>query len=197
MSTTYFIQVDTAVRSLSPAFHPCGTSPPFRCSPPYPGTGYGFDDETKEMLGGYTWGDSHHPAFSETGGEYDGRWLFINDNAQGRIARIDLRDFKVKQILGVPNVSANHGSSFVSPNTEQVTMATRMSIPIPAGTYADVDKYATDYKGVVAGIKVDPEDGEMTPRLAAVGTPLQLRPRRCRQGSQRRLVLLDLLQLGA
>ena len=108
---------------------------------PYPGTGYGFDDESKEMLGGYTWGDSHHPAFSETGGEYDGRWLFINDNAQGRIARIDLRDFKVKQILKVPNVSANHGSSFASPNTEQVTMATRMSVPIPAGTYADVDKY--------------------------------------------------------
>ena len=129
---------------------------------PYPGTGYGFDDESKEMLGGYSWGDSHHPAFSETGGEYDGRWLFINDNAQGRIARIDLRDFKVKQILKVPNVSANHGSSFASPNTEQVTMATRMSVPIPAGTYADVDKYSTQYKGVVAGIKVDPEDGEMT-----------------------------------
>ena len=44
---------------------------------PYPGTGYGFDDETKELLGGYSWGDSHHPAFSESGGEYDGRWLFI------------------------------------------------------------------------------------------------------------------------
>jgi nitrous-oxide reductase len=40
---------------------------------PYPGTGFGFDDETKEMLGGYTWGDSHHPGFSETDGEYDGR----------------------------------------------------------------------------------------------------------------------------
>ena len=93
---------------------------------PYPGTGYGFDDESKEMLGGYTWGDSHHPGFSETNGEYDGRWLFINDNAQGRIARIDLKDFKVKQILRVPNISANHGSSFVTPNTEYVSMATRI-----------------------------------------------------------------------
>ena len=129
---------------------------------PYPGTGYGFDDETKEMLGGYTWGDSHHPGLSETGGEYDGRWLFINDNAQGRIARIDLRDFKVKQIISVPNISANHGSSFVSPNTEQVTMATRMSVPIPLGTYADVTEYAEAYKGVAAGIKVDPETGEMS-----------------------------------
>jgi len=85
---------------------------------PYPGTGYGFDDESREMLGGYTWGDSHHPGFSETDGEYDGRWLFINDNANGRIARIDLRDFKTKQILSIPNISANHGSSFVTPNTE-------------------------------------------------------------------------------
>ena len=129
---------------------------------PYPGTGYGFDDETKEMLGDFTWGDSHHPGLSETDGEYDGRWLFINDNAQGRIARISLRDFKVKQILEVPNISANHGSSFVTQITEYVTMATRMSIPFPEGRYADVTEYASEYKGVVAGIKVDPESGDMS-----------------------------------
>ncbi len=129
---------------------------------PYPGTGYGFDDETKEMLDGYTWGDSHHPGFSETGGEYDGRWLFINDNANGRMARIDLRDFKVKQILKVPHISANHGSSFVTPNSEFVTMATRMSVPFPEGTYADVTDYAEKYKGVVAGIKLDPGSGHMS-----------------------------------
>jgi nitrous-oxide reductase len=128
---------------------------------PYPGTGYGFDDESREMLGGYSWGDSHHPGLSETDGEYDGRWMFINDNANGRIARIDLRDFKVKQILKVPNISANHGSSFVSPNTEYITMSTRMSIPFPEGTYADVTEYATEYKGLVAGIAVDPTSGEM------------------------------------
>ncbi len=129
---------------------------------PYPGTGYGFDDETREMLGEYDWGDAHHPGFSETDGEYDGRWLFINDNANGRIARIDLRDFKTKQILKVPNISANHGSSFVTPNSEYVTMSTRMSIPFPEGTYADVTEYAEKYKGLVAGIKIDPEDGEMS-----------------------------------
>jgi nitrous-oxide reductase len=129
---------------------------------PYPGTGYGFDDESKEMLGGYVWGDSHHPGFSETDGEYDGRWLFINDNANGRMARIDLRDFKTKQLLKIPNVSANHGSSFVSPNTEFVTMATRMSVPFPEGAYADVTEYADKYKGVVAGIEVDPDSGELT-----------------------------------
>ncbi len=129
---------------------------------PYPGTGYGFDDESKEMLGDYTWGDSHHPGLSETNGEYDGRWLFINDNAQGRIARIDLRDFKTKQIMTIPNISANHGSSFVTQNSEYVTMATRMSVPFPEGAYADVDEYSSKYKGIAAGIKIDPQDGEMS-----------------------------------
>lgn len=129
---------------------------------PYPGTGYGFDDETKAMLGGFIWGDSHHPGLSETDGEYDGRWLFINDNAQGRIARIDLKDFKTKQILGIPNISANHGSSFITSNSEYVTMATRMSVPFPEGTYADVTEYADKYRGIIAGIAIDPDDGEMS-----------------------------------
>ncbi len=128
---------------------------------PYPGTGYGFDDETKAMLGGYTWGDSHHPAFSETDGEYDGRWSFINDNANGRVARIDLRDFKVKQILKIPNLSGNHGATFVTENTEYVTSATRMSVPFPHGKYADVTKYAEEYKGVLVGIEVNPKSGKM------------------------------------
>jgi nitrous-oxide reductase len=29
---------------------------------PYPATGYGFDDESKAMLGNLTWGDVHHPS---------------------------------------------------------------------------------------------------------------------------------------
>ncbi len=129
---------------------------------PYPGTGYGFDEESKKMLGGFKWGDAHHPALSETDGEYDGRWLFINDNANGRVARVDLRDFKTKQILKIPNLSGNHGATFVTENTEYVTSATRMSVPFPSGTYADVTEYAEKYKGILVGIKVDPKDGTMS-----------------------------------
>ena len=85
------------------------------------------------MLGGLTWGDVHHPALSETNGDYDGRWLFVNE-MNGRIARIDLRDFKTKQIFGpVPNVSGNHGSSFVTPNTEYTIMALALLDPDPEG----------------------------------------------------------------
>jgi nitrous-oxide reductase len=130
---------------------------------PYPATGYGFDVESREMLGGYTWGDVHHPAPSRTNGDYDGRWLFVNDNANNRVARIDLRDFKTKQILGpIPNAMGNHGSSFTTANTEYALVASRFSIPIPKGTVAPTSRYATDYRGVVTGIKVDSATGHMS-----------------------------------
>jgi nitrous-oxide reductase len=138
---------------------------------PYPATGYGFDDESKAMLGNLTWGDVHHPSLSETKGEYDGRWLFVNE-MNGRIARVDLRDFKTKQIIGpLPNVSGNHASSFVTPNTEYTFMASRFSIPIPKGTVSPIEKYATDYKGVIAAIKIDPKTGEMTPAFQILMPP--------------------------
>jgi nitrous-oxide reductase len=129
---------------------------------PHPGVGYGFDEESKELLGDFTWGDVHHPALSQTGGKYDGRWLFVNDNANNRVARIDLRDMKTKQVFGpIPNSSGNHGSSFVTENSEYVLVATRFSVPLPKGRYADVTKYADEFNGMVSGITVDKETGEM------------------------------------
>lgn len=45
-------------------------------------TGYGFSEETKAMLNtsyGYIpWDDAHHPELSQTNGEINGKWLFIN-----------------------------------------------------------------------------------------------------------------------
>ncbi|MBI4541591.1 MAG: Sec-dependent nitrous-oxide reductase [Gemmatimonadetes bacterium] len=130
---------------------------------PYPATGYGFDEDSRRMLGEYSWGDVHHPAPSRTNGDYDGRWLFVNDNANNRVARIDLRDFKTKQILGpIPNSSGNHGSSFTTANTEYALVASRFSIPIPKGTVAPLARYATDYRGIVSGIKIDSATGTMS-----------------------------------
>jgi len=129
---------------------------------PYPATGYGFDVESRRMLGDFTWGDVHHPAPSRTNGDYDGRWLFVNDNANNRVARIDLRDFKTRQILGpIPNAMGNHGSSFTTQNTEYALVASRFSAPIPKGTYAPRERYAQDYRGVLTGIKVDSATGTM------------------------------------
>jgi len=130
---------------------------------PYPATGYGFDEESKKMMGDYTWGDVHHPALSQTASKYDGRWLFVNDNANNRVARIDLRDFKTHQILGpIPNSSGNHGSSFVTENTEYLLVASRFSVPLPKGRVADPNNYATEFNGMVSALKVDPKTGEMS-----------------------------------
>lgn len=130
---------------------------------PYPATGYGFDKESKALLGGFTWGDAHHPSLSETNGDYDGRWLFISDNANNRMARIDLTDFKTKQIFGpIPNVSGNHCSSFTTENTEYILAGSRFSVPLPKGSYEKIEDYATKYKGIVAGIAVDPKTGTMS-----------------------------------
>ena len=129
---------------------------------PYPGTGYGFDEDTRAMLGGYTWGDVHHPAASKTNGDYDGRWLFVNDNANNRIARIDLRDLKTHQILGpIPNTMGNHGSSMVTDNTEYALVATRFSVPL-GSQYEPLEDYATKYHGAITGIRVDPKTGTMS-----------------------------------
>ncbi len=128
---------------------------------PYPGTGYGYDEDSKAMLGGFTWGDVHHPAASKTAGDYDGRWLFVNDNANNRIARINLKDLKTKQILGpIPNTMGNHGSSMVTDNTEYALVATRFSVPI-GSEYAPLEDYATKYKGAITGIRVDSASGTM------------------------------------
>ncbi|MGZ8392618.1 MAG: Sec-dependent nitrous-oxide reductase [Gemmatimonadales bacterium] len=130
---------------------------------PYPATGYGFEDESKKLLGSYTWGDMHHPALSKAKGDYDGRWLFVNDNANNRLARIDLRDFKTKQILGpIPNSSGNHGSAFVTENTEYALVASRFSIPVPRGNYQPLSKYATEYHGVLSGVRIDSATGAMS-----------------------------------
>lgn len=129
---------------------------------PEPATGYGFDEETKEMLGGMKWGDAHHPGLSETDGDYDGRWLFINDMPSARIARIDLSDFKTRQIYGpIPNVSAAHACPFPTPNTEYVFAASRFSTPVP-NRPVKVEDYGKDFHGIIAGIKVDPKDGTMS-----------------------------------
>ncbi len=105
---------------------------------PWQGFGYGADSGDAVLKAGttaaggavspsrnmLTWGDTHHPALSETAGEYDGRWIYVNDRANGRIAMVDLRDFKTKQILDVPNLDSSHGGCFVTPNSDYVHIST-------------------------------------------------------------------------
>ncbi|HYG21368.1 MAG TPA: cupredoxin domain-containing protein [Verrucomicrobiae bacterium] len=69
---------------------------------------------------GPLWGDTHHPVLSQTGGRYDGDWLWINDKANDRIAKIDLRTFEVAEIKVVPNIQGAHGLAAYLPSCKYV-----------------------------------------------------------------------------
>ena len=135
-------------------------------------SGYGFGvDMGEEVIDGGSdpaksesldWGDAHHPALSETAGEYDGRWLYINDRANGRIAMIDLVDYKTRQIIDIPNFGTAHGMC-VTPNTEYAHVSTLTPRPTTVNGYAPLEKYAELYRGYSAWYFIDPKTGRMLP----------------------------------
>ena len=124
---------------------------------------YGYSEETKAFLntsyGVVPWDDTHHPQLSQTNGEYDGRWLFINGNNTPRIARLDLTRFETEEIIEIPNTSGGHGSPYLTENTEYVVSATRFSIPTPQ---ADVPIAGSKFGGMLTFVKVDPKTGGMS-----------------------------------
>ena len=126
--------------------------------------GYGFNEETKPMLetsfGFVPWDDAHHPELSQTNGETDGRYLFINGNNTPRIARIDLSTFETAEIIEIPNSGGNHSSPFTTENTEYVVAGTRFGVPYPQKDVA-INTYADNFKGALSFISVDKEDGDM------------------------------------
>ena len=137
---------------------------------PEPWQAYGFDNESKAVLDqgridgrDITWGDTHHPAISETNGDYDGQYLFINDKANPRMAVIDLHDFETKQIVVNPVFQSEHGGAFVSENTEYVIEAAQYSAPL-GGRYAPLERFNEDYRGGVTYWKFDREKGRLDPK---------------------------------
>ncbi|NYE06096.1 nitrous-oxide reductase [Bacillus niacini] len=117
-------------------------------------TGYGFDEHSKKMMGGYTWGDLHHPAFSETKGDYDGKYMFATDVGNSRAAAMDLETFTVKDIINVPNTSGPHCAAFVTENTEYMFLPTRFAVPI-GSEYKPLDEYSQQYRGVMSAVTFD------------------------------------------
>jgi nitrous-oxide reductase len=128
-----------------------------------PEKAWGYSEESKPMLntsyGFVPWDDAHHPELSQTDGVPDGRWLFINANNTPRVARIDLTSFTTAEIIEIPNSAGNHGSPFITQNTEYVIASTRFSIPIP-NKDVSISSYKENFKGTLSFIKVA-KDGEM------------------------------------
>jgi len=131
---------------------------------PWQGYGYGVGDDIlaeglvmgKENL----WGDTHHPALSETNGDYDGEWLFINDKSNARMAVIDLRDFETKQIVKNPLFINDHGGAFVTPNTDYVFETAQYNVPWGAD-YAPMSEYKDSFHGAVTMWKFDRKKGRL------------------------------------
>ncbi len=134
-------------------------------------TGWGLTNESRKILtegllpetrkflesrgGTFINGDAHHPHMSFTDGTYDGRYIFINDKANCRVARIRCDVMKCDKIIEIPNASDIHGlrpqryprTGYVFANSEHI-------IPIPNdGSVLDDDK--TKYWSVYTAIDGD------------------------------------------
>jgi len=135
---------------------------------PEPWQGWGYGNEgTEEVLAQgkvngrvVDWADTHHPALSETAGEYDGEYVFINDKANARVAVIDLRDFETKQIIKNPIAINDHGGTMVTPNSDWIIEGGQYATP-HGWEYAPISEYESEYKGMVTFWKFDRASGRI------------------------------------
>ncbi|WP_169566468.1 nitrous oxide reductase accessory protein NosL [Sneathiella limimaris] len=134
-----------------------------RCS----ATGWGQTDEsikilTENMLpkekefwkdkGGFPLnGDTHHPHMSFTNGTYDGRYIWVNDKANTRIARIRCDIMKVDKIISIPNAADIHGMRPQKyPKTKYIFANGEHRVPLPndGSVLDDPSKYHAVFSAV-------------------------------------------------
>jgi len=105
-----------------------------------------------------SWGDLHHPQISLTNGDYDGDFVFATDKSAGRVAVVDLRDFKTKQIVKIPNTVSDH-SGALTENSEYYVVTTFQPAPGGPGVYAPIEEYADRYRGAMTFLSFDRKKG--------------------------------------
>lgn len=127
--------------------------------------GWGITNESKAVMGTkpdgslkYTVADTHHTHASYKDGNYDGRYAWINDKINSRLARIRLDYFVCDKITELPNVQGFHGifpdkRDPVDPAinyTTRVFCGAEFSIPLPNTGSEDHTKYRSMFTCVDA-----------------------------------------------
>lgn len=127
--------------------------------------GWGITNESKKVMGTkpdgslrYTVGDTHHTHASYKDGNYDGRYAWINDKINSRIARIRLDYFICDKITELPNVQGFHGifPDKRDPVDQAINYTTRVfcgaefAIPLPNVGTDDDKKYRSLFSCVDA-----------------------------------------------
>ncbi|ABM03245.1 nitrous oxide reductase apoprotein [Psychromonas ingrahamii 37] len=110
-------------------------------------TGWGLTNESKRIKGDsahFMTGDAHHPHMSMTDGRYNGEYLFINDKANSRVARIRCDVMKTDKMITIPNVQGVHGLRVQKvPETKYVICNGEFEIPMNNDGKASLEDVST------------------------------------------------------